>query len=140
MMDKVVVKNTCSTTPTATGHRDHPRHGRGRLRGQHADRTGLRRGDRHQQPNAYTGTSACKRVILRNNKVKGNLTLRIFPEEQKRYDDFLLRIDVAASEGREIILDCQTGTVLSNRPLDAEITPEMATRIRNARKQFNLPS
>ena len=88
--------------------------------------------------NPYTGTSACKRVILRNNKAKGNVTLRIFPEEQDRYDHFLLRIDVAASEGREIVIDCQTGTVLSNRPLDAQVTPEMATRIRNARKDYNI--
>ena len=84
-------------------------------------------------PNQYTGTSACKRITLRNCKVDGTVTLRIFPEEQDRYDHFLLRMDVE-TEGREVVIDCVTGTVISDRSLNAEVSPEAVEEVKRARE------
>ena len=87
-------------------------------------------------PNAYTGTSKCKRIVLRNNKTEGSVTLRVFPEEQDRYDDFLLRLDVAASDGREVVIDAETGAVLSDRPLRADVSDTLIQSIKDEREVY----
>ena len=86
-------------------------------------------------PNSYTGTSKSKRVILRNCKVEGDVQIRFFPEEQTSWNDFLLKMDVE-TEGREIVIDAETGTIISDRRLSAEISPEFIEDVKESRKIY----
>ena len=82
--------------------------------------------------NSYTGTSKCKRVTLRNCKVEGSVRLRVYPEEQSTWNDFLLEISMDTA-GREVVIDAETGTVLSDRPLYADASEEMVQGIKEDR-------
>ena len=73
-------------------------------------------------PNGYTGSSKCKRVTLRNCKMVGSVQVRFFPEEQTSWNDFLLKLDVE-TEGREIVIDAETGTIISERDLNTKVSP-----------------
>lgn len=86
-------------------------------------------------PNAYTGTSKCKTVTLRNCKVEGSVRVRFFPEEQTSYNHFLLELDVE-TEGREIVVDAVTGTIISDRSLNAEVSPEAVKEIKRVKKTY----
>jgi hypothetical protein len=85
--------------------------------------------------NAHTGTSKVKRIVLRNNKTEGTVRLRINKDDQMQWNDWLLDLDMD-TEGREVVIDAETGKVISDRPLRAEISPELLERIKAERETY----
>jgi len=76
-----------------------------------------------------------KRIVLRNNKTEGTVRLRINKDDQMQWNDWLLDLDMD-TEGREVVIDAETGTVLSDRPLHAEVSPELLERIKVDRETY----
>ena len=70
-------------------------------------------------PNAYTGTSKCKTVTLRNCKVEGSVRVRFFPEEQTSYNHFLLELGSSFSDAGAL-----------------QISPEAVKEIKRAKKTY----
>ena len=85
--------------------------------------------------NAHTGTSKVKRIVLRNNKTEGTVRLRINKDDQMQWNDWLLDIDMD-TEGWEVVIDAETGTVLSVRPLNGNARPELIERIKDEREVY----
>lgn len=71
--------------------------------------------------NAHTGTSKVQRITLRNCKTEGTVRLRINRDDQTQWNDWLLDLDVS-TEGREVVIDAETGEILSDTSLDAELS------------------
>ena len=86
-------------------------------------------------PNAHTGTSKVKRIVLRNNKTEGTVRLRINKDDQTQWNDWLLDMDMN-TEGREVVIDAETGTIISDRRLSAEISPEFIEDVKESRKTY----
>lgn len=85
--------------------------------------------------NAHTGTSKVKRIVLRNNKTEGAVRLRINKDDQMQWNDWLLDMDMN-TEGREIVIDAETGTILSDRDLTVKVSPEQVKEIKKAHKVY----
>ena len=85
--------------------------------------------------NAHTGTSKVKRIVLRNNKTEGTVRLRINKDDQMQWNDWLLDLDMD-TEGREVVIDAETGKVISDRQLRAEVSPELLERIKAERETY----
>ena len=85
--------------------------------------------------NAHTGTSKVKRITLRNCKTEGTVLLRISKDDPMYWNDFLLEINMD-TEGREVVIDAETGTVLSDRRLRAEISPDRIEEIKAEREIY----
>ena len=85
--------------------------------------------------NAHTGTSKVKRIVLRNNKTEGTVRLRINKDDQTQWNDWLLDMDMN-TEGREVVIDAETGTIISDRRLSAEISPEFIEDVKESRKTY----
>lgn len=85
--------------------------------------------------NGWTGSSKCKRVTLRNCKVEGTVRLRVYKDDPATWNDWLLDLDMD-TEGREVVIDAETGTVLFDRPLNADVSPDRLERIKADRATY----
>lgn len=85
--------------------------------------------------NGWTGSSKCELVTLRNCKVEGSVRLRVYKDDPATWNDWLLDIDMD-TEGREVVIDAENGTVLSDRPLNARVSDGMLERIKADRATY----